>query len=83
MNESNFDLGECFCDIKCIHGHPIRLFNLSRGHYVTCDTCRSYTFVGENLMSGWRNENKDIWQRNFDSVRGYGLLNDFKKGFFS
>jgi hypothetical protein len=67
-------LGKCFCDIKCIHGHPVRIFNLGRGHYAACDACRSYTFLGANLMSGWRNENEDIWQRNLNSVRGYRFV---------
>jgi hypothetical protein len=70
----NFDLGECFCDVKCRYGHKVRLFNISRGHYVACDTCRTYIFVGANLMSGWRQENKDIWQKNFDSTKGYKFL---------
>lgn len=70
----NFDLGECFCDVKCRHGHETRLFNISRGHYVACDTCRTYIFVGSNLTSYWRQENKDIWQKNFDSVKGYKFI---------
>ena len=74
MNEGNFDLGECFCDVKCIHGHLIRLFNMGRGHFAACDNCRSYTFLGENLMSSWRSENKDIWQKNYDSVKGYRFI---------
>ena len=74
MNNGNFDLGECFCEVKCIHGHKTRLFNLGRGHYVACDTCRSYIAVGANLMSCWRQENKDIWQANYDSVKGYKFI---------
>ena len=66
-----FDLGECFCDIKCLKGHPVRLFNVGRTHVVACDTCRVYATVGENLMSSWRQETKDIWQANWDSLRGY------------
>jgi len=67
----NFDMGECFCDVKCIHGHEVRMFNIDRGHFVACDTCKTYISVGANLMSSWRRENKDIWQRNYDSVSGY------------
>jgi len=70
----NFDLGICFCDVKCRYGHEVRLFNIGRGHYVACDCCRTYIFVGANLMSGWRRENKDIWQKNFDSVKGYQFI---------
>ena len=67
----NFDLGTFFGDVKCIHGHETRLFNIGRGHYVACDKCRSYVFVGSNLMSCWRQENKDIWQNNYESIKGY------------
>jgi hypothetical protein len=70
----NFDMGECFCEVKCIHGHEPRLFNLGRAHFVACDTCRTYIWVGSNLMSGWRHENRDVWQRNAQSVRGYRML---------
>jgi len=67
----NFNLGECFADITCVHGHATRLFNIGRGHYVACDTCRSFVFVGANLMSSWRQENRDVWEDNYGSVKGY------------
>ena len=67
----NFRLGEFFGDMKCVHGHKIRLFNIGRCHYVACDECRSYIFVGSNLMSCWRQESKDVWQENADSIEGY------------
>ena len=70
----NFDMGECFCDVRCRHGHKVRLFNIGRGHYVACDSCRTYIFVGSNLMSGWRRENEDIWQQNSESKKGYSLI---------
>jgi len=67
----NFDLGECFADVRCRHGHVSRLFNIGRGHYVACDTCRTFVFVGSNLMSSWREEQRGTWQRNRDSIEGY------------
>ena len=67
----NFELGECFCDVKCRHGHEIRLFNIGRGHYVACDACRTFMFVGSNLLSSWRQENEDVWRRNSRSIEGY------------
>jgi len=70
----NFLLGECFADIKCRHGHKTRPFNISRGHYIACDECKTYIFVGANLMSSWREENKDIWQANYESVEGYEFI---------
>ena len=67
----NFDLGECFCEVTCRHGHQTRLFNIGRGHVVACDKCKTYMFVGSNLMSSWRSEDKDTWERNHESIRGY------------
>jgi len=70
----NFMIGDCFADVKCRFGHRIRLFNIGRGHYIACDECKSYIFVGSNLMSCWRRENKDIWQENYESVKGYKFI---------
>ena len=70
----NFRMGECFADVSCQHGHPVRLFNIGRGHFVACDICRTYTFVGSNLMSGWRSETENIWRRNSESVAGYEFI---------
>jgi len=70
----NFDMGTFFGDVKCIHGHPVRLFNLHRHHIVACDECRTYINVGSNLMSNWRQENADIWEENRGSIEGYRLV---------
>jgi hypothetical protein len=70
----NFLLGDVFGVIKCRYGHETRLFNIGRGHFVACDSCRTYIFVGANMMSYWREENEDIWQRNSDSVEGYEFI---------
>lgn len=71
VQAGNFCLGECFADIRCVHGHRTRLFNIGRDHYVACDECRTYISVGSNLMSGWRQENLDMWDANWESIRGY------------
>jgi hypothetical protein len=70
----NFILGESFCEVKCRHGHAVRLFNIGREHFVACDKCRTYMHVGSNLMSNWRQEDDTIWRVNSDSVEGYELL---------
>ena len=70
----NFLLGDCFCDVRCRHGHEIRLFNIGRGHFVACDRCRTFIFVGSNLMSRWRAESEDIWRANSRSVEGYEFI---------
>jgi len=68
---SNFDLGECFCDIRCRHGHETRLFNIGRGHFIACDTCRTFVCIGANLMSSWRLETKGHWENNCRSIEWY------------
>ena len=67
-------IGDFFADVICRHGHKIRLFNIGRGHYVACDECKTYIYVGSNLISCWRQENKDIWQANYDNVKDYEFV---------
>lgn len=74
IRAGNFVIGDFFADVQCRFGHKTRLFNIGRGHYIACDECRSYIFVGSNLTSGWRRENKRIWQKNCDSVKGYKFI---------
>ena len=66
-----FDPGECFCEVKCLRGHPVRLFNIHRAHVVACDTCKVYVVVGSNLMGNWRQETEGIWQANWERIQGY------------
>ena len=70
----NFEIGRFFADVRCRFGHQTRLFNIGRGHYVACDKCRSYIFVGSNFTSCWRWENRDIWQKNYDTANGYKFI---------
>jgi len=70
----NFDMGECLAEVKCLHGHPTRLFNIGRGHFAACDTRKTYVLIGSNMMGGWRQENEAIWQRNHESVEGYMMV---------
>ena len=67
----NFAMGACFGEVRCIHRHPVRLFNIGRGHWAACDKCRTYICIGSNLMSSWRSETEDTWRANNESVRGY------------
>lgn len=70
----NFEIGEFFADVRCRFGHEVRIFNINRGHFIACDTCRTCTFVGSNLMSSWREENEEIWRKNSYSVKGYKFI---------
>jgi len=67
----NFVAGDCIWDTRCRHGHETRMFNINRGHYIACDECKTYLFLGSNLASSWHRENDDIWQANRDSIKGY------------
>ena len=67
----NFDLGECFCDARCRYGHKTRFFNVGRCHYLACDICRTFIFLGSNLVSSWRHEDEDVWEANCRSIEGY------------
>ena len=70
----NFVFGLWAGDVRCRYGHEVRLFNISRGHWVACDECRTYTFIGSNLWSSWRGENEVVWRKNNESVRGYRCI---------
>ena len=70
----NFYFGVFFGDVRCLFGHEVRMFNIGRCHYVACDSCRTYIFVGANLMSSWRQENEDIWRKNSESKKGYRFI---------
>ena len=67
----NFDMGTWFGEVTCVHGHPVRLFNLRRHHIVACDECRTYIHVGSNLVSNWRRENASIWDEKRRTIQGY------------
>lgn len=67
----NFVFGDWAGDVKCRHGHEVRLFNVNRGHWVACDKCKTYAFIGSNLWSSWRSENEAIWRKNHEDVQGY------------
>ena len=74
VEAGNFVIGDFFADVKCRFSHEVRMFNIGRGHFIACDKCKTYIFVGSNLMGSWRQENKDIWRKNSDSVMGYKFI---------
>ena len=67
---SNFSMGQCWCDVSCKHGHPVRMMNIKRNHYIVCDTCRTFVWIGSNLSSIWRYETDKDWSMNIESVDG-------------
>lgn len=70
----NFVLSDCWGQVKCRYGHEVRMFNINRGHWVTCDTCRTFMFNGSNMTGSWRSENESIWRYNNMSIEGYEFV---------
>ena len=67
----NSAMGACFGEVRCVHNHPVRLFNIGRGYWVACDKCQTYIHVGSNLMSSWRQENESVRRENAQSIADY------------
>lgn len=67
-------LGDYLSDGRCLHGHRIWFFNIGRGHFGACDSCRTEMFLGGNLVSSWREETEDVWRKNGESVAGYEFV---------
>ena len=64
MIVGNFRIRDCWCDISCVHGHEVEIININRGHFGVCKECKKYIFLGSNLRSSWRHEDKQIWRKN-------------------
>lgn len=49
---------DCECE------NDVYYLNIGRHHFWVCDNCQKYLYFGSNLLSSWRDENKEIWKRN-------------------
>ena len=74
IKQGNFVIGSCWCDLSCSLGHKVRIINIERGHFGVCDECKTYIFLGSNLTSSWRNEDKDIWEKNKKELKNYNMV---------
>lgn len=45
--------------------------NLGRDHWAICSEHRTRWCFGSNLLSSWRNETEEDWQRNKDKLADY------------
>jgi len=43
-------------------------------HIMCCDTCKICWCIGHNLFSGWRFEDPEVWDRNYDIIKNYKYL---------
>ena len=72
LEVGNFVIGDFWGDVECRHdGHEARLINIGRSHYVVCDKCKTFLWLGSNLSSNWRYENETIWQKNSELLENY------------
>lgn len=59
----------------CPHcGGSSGFLNVGRVHWAVCGTHKTKWCVGENLFSGWREEDESKWQANHDALRQYSLV---------
>jgi hypothetical protein len=71
----NFDITGHAMAGKCVKkGHKAYRMNVGRSHFLVCDGCKTYIFIGENLSSDWRSENKRLWKRNAKKLEKYKLI---------
>ena len=75
MRIGNFVVKDAWCNVSCKKGHQTRIINISRGHFGVCDKCKTFIFLGSNLSSSWRHEDKKVWMKNNESINGYEWIN--------
>ena len=46
-------------------------FNIGRKNYFYCKKHRKCWCIGENIFSDWREENEEIWEKNFKKYSKY------------
>lgn len=51
--------------------HENYYLNIGRGHWMVCDECKIKWFIGANLFSSWREENKGTWRANAKRIKDY------------
>ena len=54
--------------------HENFYLNIGRQNWMYCDECKIRWFMGENLISTWRQENEDIWEKNYKKIKDYEEL---------
>lgn len=67
----NFLIGDFWGDVRCKHGHEVKIINVFKDLYAICDTCKTYTYLGYGLCSTWQFENEEIWNSNRKVIEAY------------
>lgn len=62
----------------CPHCHrPGNILNISRDNWIVCHAHRVRWYIGNNLLSGWRNEDEAVWRANIDLIGDYEIVRPF------
>lgn len=59
------------CDVP---EHDNYYLNIGRGHWMVCDSCKISWFIGANLFSSWREQNRDVWEANAERIKNYNEI---------
>jgi hypothetical protein len=43
-------------------------------HIMCCDTCKICWCIGHNLFSGWRYEDPEVWDRNYEEIKDFEYI---------
>lgn len=70
----NFKLKTFWGDIECIHGHEVYIMNLKKDLMGVCETCKTCIHLGRGLASTWKFENEETWQKNWEKIKDYELV---------
>lgn len=61
---TNDDINTCpLCNGPSIN------YNIGRVHFGVCHTDKCFWCVGENLFTGWHNEDEAVWRRNIELLK--------------
>lgn len=67
---------EDYSRTKCpaCHKETEGYMNVGRGHWIVCDRCQIRHWIGENLFSCWKDENRAIWKENVKLLLKYRVF---------
>ena len=77
---------DCFGQCSDCGRPPDGFMNVRRLHWMVCLDCRTRWCIGENLFSGWRIEDEEVWRRNkeffgeYQEIKSLPALRDTGEG---
>ena len=49
--------------------------NLFKDHWAYCENCKIKWFEGSDLYSSWKDENEEIWEKNWEFLKDFKEIN--------